>query len=754
MEKRRTIDIDRCIQELTAEEKLSLLEGADMGFTNSIERLGIPGILMADGPHGVRVVKGFGEACDKFYDMAGEMEAATALPCEAAMASSWNLSLLTGAGSCVGEECQEYGVGVLLGPGADGKRSPLGGRNFEYYSEDPYLSGRMAAAFITGLQNEGVGACLKHYVLNDQETRRMSVDVHVDERPLWEIYLKPFEIAIKEAKPWSIMASYNKASGVYLTENSRLLQEILRTRLGFDGAVISDWSAVKDKKASIKNGLDLQMPGPSGQLKELLEALEKGELTEEEINERVRNVLRLVNKVLMGRKRVSVDWNAHHDTAVRLIEEGMVLLKNEEELLPLKQGCRLAVIGELAEHPLFSGGGSSSLTPRQLDYPLECMKQQAQICYAPGYHDDKTNEDMLKGVREAAENADAVLVFLGLESTEGLDHKDILLPGAQLQALREAAGANSKIAVVMQSGSAVDCREVQKNAKAILQAWIPGEGFGKALSNLLFGLSSPSGKLSETFPVILENTPAYQYFPGFKDDVYYHEGLLTGYRYYDTKKIRPQYAFGYGLSYTSFAYSNLKLSADRLTNKEKLKVSLDITNTGKVSGKEVVQIYVKDSQSHMFRPDKELKGFAKISLAPGETRTVEIVLEEDAFAYYVPHLERFAVETGEFEILAGASSGDIRLKEKVLFISEDDVRIPLTGNDLFKDFMADERYAEYAKQLLDALNVDEKNMFYKLLYGSCVSQLSGLMRFLGVGDEQTGAEMVENLLARRRIMEQ
>lgn len=743
-------DVESILKELTLEEKISLLEGADMGFTNPVKRLGVPRILLADGPHGLRVVKGADANGDEPYGMAGEMEKTTALPCEAAMASTWNTKLLYQTGAYIGEECRKFGVGVLLGPGADGKRSPLGGRNFEYYSEDPYLSGKMAAAFINGIQSQGVGACLKHYVLNDQETRRMSVDVHVEERPLWEIYLKPFEIAVKEAKPWSVMASYNKAGGVHLTENRMLLTEVLRDRLGFEGAVVSDWNAVRDKVLSVKNGLDLQMPGPSGRAGELLNALESGILTEKEIDDRARHVLELVKKVSegSGATETGVNWQAHHEAAAALAEEGIVLLKNEEQILPLKKESRVAVIGELAKNPYFAGGGSSSLTPRQLDIPWECISRMAQAHYAAGYHGNETDEELLGEARRAAAEAQTVLLFAGINSTEGLDRKDLLLPQAQLRLLHEVSKVNPNIVLVTQCGSALEYASIEKEVKAILHAWIMGEGGGSALARLLFGESCPSGKLTESFPAALENTPAYQYFPGFKDDVYYHEGLLTGYRYYDTKKIMPQYPFGFGLSYTSFSYDNLQLSARQLHSKEALTVRLDVTNTGSCAGKEVVQIYVSDRESHMFRPKKELKGFEKVFLEPGETKTVTIVLLEDAFSYYVPHLGRFAVESGMFDILAGASSADIRLQGEVEFLSEDDVRMPLTEDDMFRDFCTDDRYTEYAKQLLALLHMDENHMFYELFYGCCVRQLPDLMGFMGI-DRKTAGELIRCLVERR-----
>lgn len=748
------MNIKQCLKELTIQEKISLLEGADMGFTNPVPRLGIPKVLLADGPHGVRVVKGTDADNQAPYTMQGEMYETTALPCEAAMAATWNQELIEETGRNIGEECQYCGAGVILGPGVNGKRSPLGGRNFEYYSEEPYLSGKMAASFINGVQSEGVGACLKHYVLNDQETRRTSVDVQVEERPLREIYLKPFEIAVREAGPWAIMASYNKAYGEYLCQNRRLLQDILREELGFDGVVLSDWSAVKDKVLSHKNGLDLQMPGPGGQADAMRAAVENGQLTEAEIDQHVRRILELVDKAARNRKPVEVDWDRHHENAVRLLEEGAVLLKNEDAILPLKRGSKIAVVGELAKQPYFTGGGSSSLTPKQPDYPLDFLTTMADVRFAMGYQGAEPKDALIQEAVQTAKDAEAVLVFVGFNSTEALDQTAIALPQAQSLLVQELAKTNSNVVVIAQCGSAVEYRHIEADAKAILHAWIPGEGFGRAIANLLFGVSCPSGKLSETFPVSLANTPAYQYFPGYKDEVSYHEGLLTGYRYYDTQEIEPLYPFGFGLSYTEFSYSNLKLSvigqADERTpvkmeNKKYLQVTVDITNIGNCAGQEIVQVYVADSKAHMFRPKKELKGFTKVMLQPGETKRAEVVLDEDAFAYYVPHLNRFAVETGIFEIQVGASCTDIRLKEELWFESKDDVRMPLTMNDMFGEFLRDDRYESAARKLMDTYGIHEGNPFYELFHGASLHQAVELLSYMGVEPEH-GREVMKELV--------
>lgn len=740
------MNIEKILSELTVEEKVCLLEGKDIGYLNRVDRLDIPRILMVDGPHGVRVTSL--SASDEEPYQFGEGLPATCLPNAAAMAATWNLPLIANATKKLGLECQNYGVNVLLGPGVNGKRSPLGGRNFEYFSEDPLLSGKMAASFINGVQSEGVGTSLKHFAVNDQETRRMSVNANLDERTLREIYLRPFEIAIKEAHPWTVMASYNRVRGEYACENHYLLQDILRNEFGFDGVVISDWSAVVNKVAAHKNGLNIEMPGPGYRSQELMEAIEKGEFTLEELDDRVKPVLKLIEKAVNGIKKVMIDWEQHHKTAVEVAEEAVVLLKNQEDILPLSKNANIAVVGQFAKIPRFKGGGSANVTPRTLDLPLDSIQQFANVVYADGYDDDKTNDDLINEAKSIAAGKDAVIVFVATVDTEGLDRKDMLLYEAHIRLINELAEVNPNIIVVNQSGSAVEFRQIDKAAKAILQSWILGEGGGSAIANILFGVANPSGKLSETFPVSLANTPAYQHFPGYKDEVYYNEGLLVGYRYYDTAEISPQYPFGFGLSYTNFAYSNLKLSKSEMKNGDKVAVSIDVTNTGKCYGKEVVQVYVEDLESLLFRPKKELKGFEKIDLQPGETKTVNIILDESAFSYFVPHLNRFAVESGMFRIKVGASSQDIRCCEILEFKSQDEVREPLTGHDLLKDFIHDDRYNEITEQLMKLLHMDEKSEFYLILYGSDVRNLPGMLAFVGIPMEV--GEVLKNCLIDRK----
>lgn len=750
-----TFDIDSCMRALTLEEKISLLSGADSGFTQAVPRLGIPRVLLCDGPHGARVVKDTDPDGAEPYTMMGEMWPSTAFPCEAAMAATWNTELLYQAGEAMGEESQALGVGVLLGPGMDHKRSPLGGRNFEYYSEDPLLTGKLAASFIRGLQSKGVGACMKHYVLNDQETRRTTVNVEVDDRALWEIYLRPFQIAIDEADPWSVMASYNCARGAQVCESREFLTDILRDRLHFQGTVMSDWNAVKDKVKAHKNGLDLQMPGPAAQAELVKEAVRTGEIPEAVIDDRVRRVLRLVQKTC-ARYGAETDWEKHHEIALQLAREGIVLLKNEEQILPLKQGCKLAVVGELAEAPFVTGGGSSGIVARKQENVLACLGENAQVVYAKGCKGLSTNEELLKEAGEAAGQADVVLVFTGKMSSEGKDLDSLILDECYLRLIQTVAAVNPKVVVVNQSSSAIECRQFEGQVKALLQTWYGGEGLGGALRDILFGAVNPSGKLSETFPVRLENTPAYQHFPGYKDEVFYRESILTGYRYYDTMKIPTAYPFGFGLSYTSFQYSNLRLSAERTALREPLTVTVTVTNTGARAGQETVQLYVADVKSELFRPEKELAAFGKIFLNPGESKDISFSLTRDAFSYYVPLLSRFAVESGEFQLLVGASSQDIRLEASVWVDSGDEVRPPLTIDDLFEDFLKDERYAARAKQIYDRLlenrqvlsnmiGSEDMDVFDTLILGGTLGGLSALLPYLGVAPGE-GAQLVDYVL--------
>lgn len=691
------MDIEQTISELTLEEKVRLLAGASMWTTEAVDRLDIPSIILTDGPHGVRL--------DDFQT--GETSPATAFPVESAMAATWNEDLIFRAGLAMAEECRHYNVAVLLGPGVNGKRSPLGGRNFEYYSEDPFLNGRMGTAFVKGVQSGGVGTSLKHFVANEQEKNRMVVSSEVDERALREIYLRPFETVVKEAQPWTVMCSYNKVNGERMSHNDRYLNGVLKGEWGFDGVVVSDWGAVYDKVASVANGLDLEMPGPGRRNQQVLNAYEAGIITDEELNDRVRRLLKLVDRAVAGRRNApEIDLDAHHALAASVAEESLVLLRNEEGLLPLDAGEKIAVVGELAETPRFQGGGSSHMNPARLDIPRDAIAEHARVIYEPGYKGEHTDDELVARAVTAAEQADAVVVFVGTTDrieSEGYDRRDLSLPDAHLRLVAAVVAANPRTVVVNHSGSVVDLSPADQVARALLHAWLPGQAGGRAIARTLFGLNNPCGKLTETFPEALEHNPSYLSFPGTAEHVHYREGIFVGYRHYDTRKLPVRYPFGFGLSFTSFRYANLKLSRTKLTNGDTLTITVDVENTGDVPGKEIVQLYVRDPEAVAPRPLRELKGFAKAELAPAETKSVSFRLDESAFAYWVDHLSRFAVESGEFVVEIGASSRDIRLSRSITFASGDEVRPPLTMNNDLGDYLTDDRYASRVKPAWEKL---------------------------------------------------
>lgn len=723
------MDVYDILAQLTLEEKVYLLQAKDGWSLNGVDRLSIPNVSLTDGPSGVRLA--INEKMDTLP--------ATALPTESCLSASWDEALVEEMGRLMAEECQEYGVGILLGPGVNAKRSPLAGRNFEYYSEDPFLSGKLAAAMIRGVQSLGVGTSLKHYVANDQETRRFTSDASVDERTLRELLLAPFEIAIKEAKPWTIMGAYPKLRGTQLCENAYVLKDVLRDEYGYQGVVLTDWGACVHKVTAHKNGLDLET-GSWERAQEMLDAVKTGEITEAEIDEHVLRVLALIDKVQSGRKEIKVDWEQHHKLARKAAAESIVLLKNDDKILPLESSSKLAVIGSFAAEPRYGGGGSSGVLPKQLDRPLEFIEANAQVEYAAGYDAETPNAELISDACAAAEGKDAVIVFVGttaVTESEGADRKDLSLPQSHLALLRALAEVNTNLVVCNFSGAAVELAPIESAAKAILHAGLFGEGGGAALADVLFGKVNPSGKLTETFPIRLEHTPAYPYFPGTDNHISYHEGLLQGYRWYDTRKLPVQYPFGHGLSYTEFTYSNLRFSKELLHKGDVLTVSVDVTNTGAVFGTEIVQIYVADPQSMLVRPEKELKGFARVELQPGETKTVKIDLDERAFAYYVPHVGRYCVESGEFKIMAASSSSDIRLEGTIQFQSTDELRHQLTMENTMEEFLNDDRYADAVHQVYAAIHVTEDSPLYPVLSSMRLKVLPGVLNYVQIPEEQS-----------------
>ncbi len=657
------------VSQLTLEEKALLCVGKDFWTTQPIERLKIPSVWMTDGPHGVR------KARSSDTVGIGDSEPATCFPTASALASSWNLDLVQKVGVAMGREAQALGVQFVLGPGVNMKRDPRGGRNFEYYSEDPVLSGQLAAAFINGIQSQGVGASLKHFAVNNQEFARMYYSSELDERTLREIYLPAFEIAVKQSQPWTVMCSYNLVNGVYAAENPYLLHQILKEEWGLEGIVVSDWGAVNDRPAGAAAGMHLEMPS-SGEVnvRKVVDAVQSGELSESRLDEIVAELLTVILHAHEQRQPEAVFSVAeHHQLACRVASECVTLLKNEADLLPVPQGASLAVIGAFAKQPRFQGAGSSQVTVAQIDSAWDALAAQGwQTSYAPGYESDgSTTATLLQEAEKVAANADIALVFAGLPGryeSESFDRDHIDLPEGHNRLIETVTAANTKTVVILTNGSAVTMPWVDR-VTSIVEGWLAGQAGGSAIADVLTGKINPSGKLSETFPQRLEDCPAYLNWPGEQGMVCYHEGLFIGYRHYDTRKIEPLFPFGHGLSYTQFEYSSLKLSASQIDESEDLQVSVDVTNTGKWAGSEVVQLYVHPKQSRLQRPEQELKGFQKVELEVGETRTVQLRLTPRDFSYYDPQEKEWLVERGPVEIRIGSSSRDIRQRALVTISS-------------------------------------------------------------------------------------
>ena len=666
-------EIREIIDQLTLQEKASLCSGKDFWHTKEIDRVGLPSVLLSDGPHGLRKQK-------QSKDFSGGSYEATCFPTASCLASSWDRDLLRRVGEALGEECLHEDVGVLLGPGANIKRSPLCGRNFEYFSEDPFLSGEMAGALIQGVQSKGAGTSLKHYAANNQESNRMTIDAIVDERALREIYLAGFERAVRYAKPKTVMCCYNRVNGTFGSENRLLLTDILRNEWGFEGVVVSDWGAVSDRVAGLKAGLDLEMPGVGPENDQaIVEAVKSGKLEESVLDEAVARLIRLILEYKANRKEnYGFDREAHHELAVRAATEGAVLLKNEDGILTLRKGLRIALIGEFAKRPRYQGAGSSQVNPWRLDNAYDQgigLSYHASLTYARGYdiRSDRPRMDLIEEACEAARSADVAVVMAGLTDdyeSEGFDRTHMKMPPSHDLLIQEVAKANPNLVVVLCNGAPVEMPWIDQ-AKAVLELYLSGQGGGTALWKLLYGEVNPSGKLAETFPKRLEDCPSTPWFPMGPKAVEYRESIYVGYRYYDKAGVEPLFPFGHGLSYTSFEYSDLVLDRERMTDREVLNISFKVRNTGSVAGKEIVQVYVRDVESSIFRPDRELKEFAKVSLEPGEEKEVSFQLDKRAFAFYDTHSKEWRVEPGEFEILVGASSRDIRLKARLYVESED-----------------------------------------------------------------------------------
>jgi len=601
-------------------------------------------------------------------------------------------------GIALAEECIALNVDILLGPGINMKRSPLGGRNFEYFSEDPYLAGEIAAKFINGIQSKGVGVSLKHFAVNNQEFQRFSISAEVDERTLREIYLPAFEKAIKQSQPWTVMCSYNRVNGTFASEHHELLTEILKKEWGFKGLVVSDWGAVRNRVAALKAGLDWEMPGPQDRrVKEVIEAVRSGDLDEATLNESVRRILRIVFKAKETPKAGTFDVDAHHELARKIASEGMVLLKNDG-ILPLKGQQHIAVIGRSAETPHFQGGGSSHINTTRVAMPFKELQSRAgntELTYAEGYpKDDSFRQDLIDQAVSIAQSADVALLYIALpafKESEGYDRRDLDLTEQQIALIKAVAKVQPKTVVVLNNGSPVVLSEWIDSVSAVLEGWMMGQAGGAAIADILFGHVNPSGKLGETFPLKLADTPSYTNFPGGAGRVNYGEGMFIGYRYYDAKQIPVMFPFGYGLSYTTFEYSNATASAEKFKDTDGVTVTVNVTNTGKLAGKEIIQVYVHDQKSGLIRPEKELKGFAKVELQPGETKSVSIQLDFRSFAYYHPKYKQWITEDGDFDLLIGASSADIRASLTVTLESTLNLPCVLDKESTLREWLADPR---------------------------------------------------------------
>ena len=644
------------LQALTLEQKCALLSGATTFGTRALPKNNIPSITLSDGPNGVRKQAG---AADHLG--LNPSVPATCFPTAATVACSWDPALGEQIGQAMGEEAAAQEVAVLLGPGLNTKRSPLCGRNFEYFSEDPYLSGKMAASYVRGIQSNGISACPKHFAVNSQELRRMASDSVVDERTLRELYLTGFEIVVKEAKPKTIMSSYNLINGTYANENRHLLMDILRGEWGFDGAVVTDWGGSNDHALGVQNGSTLEMPAPGGDaVRELMQAVQSGKITEADVDARLDELLTLVfdtHAAVQSHSR-TFDADAHHALARRAAAESIVLLKNENDLLPLAEGAKVAVIGDFAQTPRYQGAGSSAVNSIKVDTFLECLKESglASVGFAPGF-DRQGKPDAAKQAEAVAlaQKAEVVLLCLGLDEikeSEGLDRGDMRLADNQIELLKAVQQANPNTVVVLSAGASLETPWL-KHCRTLVYGALGGQAGAGAMLDVLTGKVNPSGKLAETWVNAYVDTPAKDNFAGPGRMVQYREGLYVGYRYYQTAGVPVAFPFGYGLSYTSFAYSNLQAASNGVT--------LTVTNTGKRAGAEIVQLYAAKPGAEVFRPAQELKGFAKVQLQPGESKTVTIPLDDKAFRYWNTKTDSWEVEGGSYELRVGASSADIRL---------------------------------------------------------------------------------------------
>lgn len=696
------------LTQLSLDEKAALVTGGTPWQTYAVERLGLKPMTVSDGPHGLR-------RSTDLTSMITNSLPATCFPVAAALASSWDEALMTELGHALAQECIALGVDVLLGPGINIKRSPLCGRNFEYFSEDPLLAGKLSASLIRGVQSLGVGTSLKHFAVNNQETLRFTISAEVDERTLHEIYLTGFEIAVKEGQPWTVMCAYNRVNGVFCSESTLLLTTVLREQWGFEGFVMSDWGAVRDRVAALKGGLDLEMPGAvPHSTRAVIEAVQNGSLDEAVLDRSVERLLKIIERAAETAKGVtSIDVDSHHALARKIAAESIVLLKNENNLLPLTGNETLAVIGHAAAAPVFQGGGSSHVNATRFDVPLDLLRQRDEIRYVQGDSPAmEVNQVQIDEAVAVAREADVALLYIALPASiesEGYDRPTLRLTPHQEALIQAVAMVQPKTVVILNNGSALDMIAWIGMVPAVLETWLPGQAGAEAVYDILYGTVNPSGKLAETFPIALTDTPSYLNFPGENGKVRYGEGIFVGYRAYDATNQAVLFPFGYGLSYTRFEYSNLRVSQTEFTVHDVLEVSVDIRNVGDRAGKEIVQLYVHDPVSRLRRPPKELKGFSKVALEPGETKTVTFTLNDRAFSYYDPDYSRWLAEAGSFELLVGSSAHDIHLRQLVSMTAGTALPSRLNLESTIGDWMQDTHGREMVRPLVEAMLGSQEN---------------------------------------------
>ena len=752
------MDIQKIISELTLEEKAGLCSGGDFWHTKAVERLGIPAVMVSDGPHGLRKQ-------DLEGDHLGINDSikAVCFPAACATAASFDRNLMRTMGEAIGDSCQHEGLAVVLGPAMNIKRSPLCGRNFEYISEDPYLAGEMAAAYIHGVQSRNVGTSVKHFAANNQEHRRMSSSSDIDERTLREIYLAAFEKAVKEEQPWTVMCSYNALNGTMVNENKWLLTDVLRNEWGFRGLVMSDWGAVSDRVRGVAAGMDLEMPASGGHNdRKIVEAVRSGRLAEAEVDRACGRVLALVDRAVSNaRPETPWDKEAQHRLAERIAEECIVLLKNEEEILPLSREDEIAFIGEFARKPRYQGGGSSHINSFRVTSALEAAAG-LKITFAEGYSvkRDEATEAQIQEAAEAARKARAAVVFAGLPDSyesEGYDRKHMRLPACQNRLIEAVAEANPNTVVVLHNGAPVEMPWEGK-VRGIVEAYLAGQAGGEAVVRILFGDANPSGHLAESFPLRLQDNPSWLWFGGEGNRTEYREGIFVGYRYYDKKEMPVLFPFGHGLSYTTFVYSDLRLSAPEIRDTDTLQVTVRIRNTGKRTGKAVAQLYVSDPESEAIRPVRELKGFEKVELAPGEEKEVGFTLDKRAFASWNTEIGDWYAETGDFRIEIGSSSRDIRLSETVKVLSTTVLPRHYEMNSILMDLMKDPRAVRELKPFLQRERQEEKQENQTEAardaiteeMGAAMEQYMPLRGMLSFGGELIPPEFVQALEAKLR----